>query len=138
MISTRAYFGEWYGSPIVTPLLQSNAMRLISSVNKLELMMLQAKIKMPINLKTKNQISGDKLGGFRPLGNGVGAGNKSSHCEARGIDLYDPVQAQGKWCMANLKKLEECGLYMEHISATPTWLHLTTRAPRSGKRCFYP
>ena len=138
MISTKQYFGEWYGSLIVTPLLQSNAMRLLSACNKLEMMMLQDKVKMPINIKTKSQISGDRLGGFRPKGTGVGAGDNSSHCEASGVDRYDPAQDQGKWCMANLKKLEGCGLYMEHISATPTWLHLTTRAPRSGKRCFYP
>lgn len=34
--------------------------------------------------------------------------------------------------------LEKHGLYREHPSATPTWCHLTTRAPASGKRTFYP
>jgi len=138
MISTRDYFGDWYGSPLVTPLFQSNAMRLLSACNKLELMMLADGIKMPINPKTKNQISGDKLGGFRPKGTGVGAGDGSSHCEALGVDRFDPLQEQGKWCRANFKKLEECGLYMEHLDATPTWLHLTIRAPKSGRREFKP
>ena len=138
MISTRDYFSKWYGSPLITPLLQSNAMRLLSACNKLESMMIEAKIKLPINIKTKSCISGEGLGGFRPKGTGVGAGDGSSHCEAMGVDRYDPVQDQSKWAMANLSKLEECGLYMEHPSATPTWLHLTIRPPKSGKRVFYP
>jgi len=35
-------------------------------------------------------------------------------------------------------KLEEYGLYREHPSATPTWCHLTDRAPRSGNRTYLP
>jgi len=34
--------------------------------------------------------------------------------------------------------LEAHGLYREHPEATPGWCHLTTRAPKSGRRTFYP
>jgi len=34
--------------------------------------------------------------------------------------------------------LEEHDLYREHPSATPTWCHLSDRAPGSGKRTYHP
>ena len=34
--------------------------------------------------------------------------------------------------------LEKHDLYREHPSATPTWCHLTDRAPGSGKRTYMP
>jgi hypothetical protein len=63
----------------------------------------------------------------------------SSHKEGRGIDIYDPHDgAMDHWCMQNQVDLVEIGLYMEHPAATPGWCHLTTRAPGSGSRVFYP
>ena len=103
--------------------------------------MLQDKVKMPTNIKTKSQISGDKLGGFRPKGNGIGAGDGSSHCEALGVDRYDPSSSIDDWCMANSGKggkLEQCGIYLEHPSKTEGWSHWTIRPPASGKRVFMP
>lgn len=34
--------------------------------------------------------------------------------------------------------LEKHDLYREHPSATPTWCHLTDRAPHSGRRTYMP
>lgn len=34
--------------------------------------------------------------------------------------------------------LAQHGLYREHPSATPTWCHLTDRAPGSGRRTYMP
>jgi len=43
-----------------------------------------------------------------------------------------------KGVLLALDVLEALGLYMEHPDATATWTHLTTRAPHSGRRAFYP
>lgn len=60
------------------------------------------------------------------------------------VDLYDPedlIDAYiSKFDLPNGDNtlLRDCGLYREHPSATPGWCHLTTRAPKSKKRTFYP
>lgn len=88
---------------------------------------------------TGTQISGSKGGsgdgGFRLPTATTGAQN-SSHKEAKGVDVYDP----DNWLDDHItdELLEECGLYREHPDSTPGWCHLTTRAPRSGMRTFFP
>lgn len=96
---------------------------------------------------TGTEISGSKGGsgdgGFRLPGSKTGAAT-SSHKEARAVDVYDPQGKLDGWLDrfegeggAN-SKLEEHGLYREAPIATPGWCHLSTRAPRSGRRTFFP
>lgn len=91
-----------------------------------------------IDPDTGTRISGAKGGrgggGFRLLDE-VGA-YLSSHKEARGIDIYDPFDMLDRWITDEI--LEAVGLYREHPDKTPGWVHLTTRAPGSGKRTFWP
>jgi len=108
---------------------------------------------------TGTEISGKKNGsgdgGFRLKGSATsidpvtGRERLTSHAEAKAVDDSDQGDAFDKWLdqfevpMPNGKpggnsKLEEYGLYREHPSATPTWCHLTTRPPGSGKRTFMP
>ncbi len=65
---------------------------------------------------------------------------KSLHMTGHAIDISDADGSLDKWLMTatGQKALEEIGLWMEHPSATPTWAHLQTKAPRSGRRVFYP
>ena len=57
---------------------------------------------------------------------------------------YDPGDRLDTWLndfedgQGGNSKLEEYGLYREAPSATPNWVHLTTRPPHSGKRTFQP
>jgi hypothetical protein len=100
-----------------------------------------------IDPDTGNEISGSRGGngdgGFRvPTSDGA---KNSAHKEARAVDDYDPKNDFDDWLTLFDKedgryneKLEKNGLYREHPSTTPTWCHLTTRAPASGKRTFYP
>ena len=90
-----------------------------------------------INPKTKSQISGETLGGFRPQSSKVGA-PKSSHKEGLAVDLYDPDGAIDSWCMVNFEKMAECGIYIEHPSKTIGWSHWTIKRPGSGNRVFFP
>lgn len=86
---------------------------------------------------------GDGDGGFRTPGSRTGSAG-SSHREARGVDVYDPEDRLDAWLdqfeqAAGFNwKLAEHGLYREAPSVTKFWTHLTTRAPGSGRRTFYP
>lgn len=87
-------------------------------------------------------------GGFRlPFEDGS---ENSSHkildpVRGAGIDDYDPDDHFDNWLStfdrdggAKNAMLAKHRLYREHPSATKGWVHLTTRAPASGRRTFYP
>lgn len=98
---------------------------------------------------TGTEISGKKNGsgdgGFRLKGSATSAGRLSSHEEARGVDDSDQDNGLDDWLTTfdrndgmHNEVLERHGLYREHPDDTPTWCHLTTRPPKSGKRTFRP
>ena len=101
----------------------------------------------PVDPDTGCEISGvergDGDGGYRTPGTRTGAAG-SSHRDGRGIDDYDPGDELDTWLdqfedgKGGNSKLQQHGLYREHPSATKGWCHLTTKAPGSGKRTFYP
>ena len=68
------------------------------------------------------------------------AGKNSRHITGRAIDLRDdPVKRQlARWCLAHLDKLAEIGLWMEDPQWTPSWVHLQSIAPGSGRRVYIP
>ena len=92
-----------------------------------------------IDPDTRNEISGtrggDGDGGFRTPRSTTGAPN-SSHRQATGVDVYDPGNHFDSWLTD--EKLERHGLYREAPEYTDSWVHLSTRAPGSGKRTFNP
>jgi hypothetical protein len=100
-----------------------------------------------IDPDTGTEISGSRRGrgdgGFRLETSTTGRAF-SAHKEARAVDDYDPDNAFDRWLNefefgeGQNDKLEEHGLYREHPQSTNTWCHLTTRAPPSGKRTYYP
>ena len=137
MISLADYFGPWMDHADATPARKANAGKLLDACAKLEALAVADGVKFPVNPATKSGVSGQTYGGFRPQCCTQGAAN-SSHKEGLAVDRYDPTDAIDAWCMANLKRLESCGIYIEHPSATKTWSHWTIRAPKSGRRAFYP
>lgn len=62
----------------------------------------------------------------------------SNHLYGRAVDISDPNKDLQKWCLANIKMLEDIGLWMEDFSATPNWCHFQICPPKSGKRMFKP
>lgn len=66
------------------------------------------------------------------------AAKRSAHMTGEALDIYDPTGNIGRWALSHLAILEALGLYLEHPSATVGWCHLQTRAPKSGRRVFYP
>ncbi len=67
-----------------------------------------------------------------------GAAIMSNHTKCQAVDLYDPDGSLDTWCMNNLDKLAQIGLWLEHPSATKNWCHLQSVPPRSNVRVFYP
>jgi hypothetical protein len=96
---------------------------------------------------TGTQISGSKGGSgdgrFR-LQTATTGSTLSSHKEAKGVDVYDPrneldaLLDHSEIGGGENPALEHYGLYREAPDATQGWCHLTTRAPRSGRRTFKP
>lgn len=78
--------------------------------------------------------------GYRPghFNKQAGGATNSSHLWCQAIDLRDPNAEFAKWCLDNLKELEKAGLYLEDPAYTKGWVHLQTRATRSGRRVFKP
>ena len=102
-----------------------------------------------IDPDTGTEISGKRNGsgdgGFRLRGSATSAGRKSSHEEARGVDDSDQDNGFDDWLTTFEREdgkynamLEKYDLYREHPDSTPTWSHLTSRSPGSGKRTFWP
>lgn len=95
--------------------------------------------KNPVCPNTGTQISGSKDGqgdgGFR-LPDATAGAHGSSHKEGKGVDVYDPGNVLDH--MITDEDLIHFELYREHPDDTLGWCHLTTRAPGSGKRTFYP
>lgn len=83
--------------------------------------------------------------GYRPghFNKNARGAKKSAHMTCEAVDFHDPSGEFGKWCLDNLKLLEEAGLYMEsplytHEPPAKRWVHLQTRRPKSGNRVFIP
>lgn len=66
------------------------------------------------------------------------AAPRSHHMTGRAIDIADPEGALDEWCLTHPDTLRRLGLYQEHPSATKSWCHLQSVAPRSGRLVFYP
>lgn len=137
-ISIEDYVGPWAGSIDWTVERQANAARLLSVINPLEEEMTRDYgILFLTNPKTKTQVSGETLGGFRPQSAPVGAPH-SAHKEGLAVDRYDPNGMIDEWMMNHQDRLAELGVHIEHPSTTPGWSHWTIRAPGSGLPVFYP
>ncbi len=67
-----------------------------------------------------------------------GASKTSKHITCQAIDLEDKDRQLSSYCLENLTLLQELGLWLEQPSSTPTWVHLQTCPPKSGKRVFIP
>lgn len=113
---------------------RNNAKMLLLKVNQLIDLM---PFDLEINPKTNSPVSS----GWRPArlnANVPGAAPKSKHMLGLAVDLYDPEGEIDDWCMDNLGSLEQCGIWLEHPSATKGWSHWQCVPPKSGKRVFYP
>ena len=93
-------------------------------------------------LERANCKSVDRLSsGWRPRSVNEATSNaahQSKHLSGEAADIPDPDRVLATWCVDNLDVLEEIGLWIEDPRYTPTWLHVQTVPPKSGKRVFIP
>ena len=66
------------------------------------------------------------------------AAHGSRHLTAQAVDLPDVDRSLADFVVDNRHMLEELDLYIEHPGWTPTWLHVQTVPPKSGRRIFIP
>lgn len=79
--------------------------------------------------------------GWRPKGVNARTSNaalRSRHITAQAGDVRDIKRRFARWCYASQAQLAECGLWMEDPRWTPTWVHLQTVPPGSGRRVYIP
>lgn len=143
MISKHQYFG----AKPRTGEHEAAADDLLERVNALLAEAELGGVKLEIDPDTGSQISGSKGGagdgGFRLPTSTTGSA-RSSHKEAKAVDVYDPAGKLDDWLddfehgNGDNTMLEEHGLYREAPSHTPGWCHLSTRRPGSGRRTFTP
>lgn len=67
----------------------------------------------------------------------IGGSPRSAHCTCKAIDIRDDGTIK-QFVKDNIDLCERLGLYFEHFDHTPTWVHMTTRPPKSGNRFFRP
>lgn len=139
------YFGKWIKHPDVTDEVTISAIKLLDKVNAILEEAFTDGIDFDINPATNSYVAGQTYGGFRPQDCPQGSPG-SSHKTGAGIDIHDGSVSGGgqlgEWLFKHQNRLMHHGLYMEHPTATvgknTRWVHLTTRAPRSGRRVFMP
>ncbi len=138
MITLSQYVGIWAGSKDWTPECTRNAVILLSRVNLLlrDYEQVTGNV-IAINPKTKSEVSGELLGGFRPQSTPIGA-TKSAHKTGEAVDVYDITNHLDWWIDTNAQILVKYDLYRESPVATMGWCHLSTRAPKSKSRTFIP
>lgn len=135
MITVDDYFmgrRSQYASDM-TPEIEKNAAVIVDLVNQLIERARSAGV----------VVSGKVNSGWRPPSvnaKAKGAAAKSKHITGQAIDLADSDGALDAWLMTaeGQKALADIGLWHEHPSATPTWAHVQSVPPGSGKRTFYP
>lgn len=134
-ITQEDYFRAYHGHPEITDTILINAAGLLAAVNAL-LEECVANGWIPrVNPATGTLISGQDNGGWRPSDCPIGAPT-SSHKTGRGVDIAD---GNGELdALITDGMLEFHGLYRESPEATSGWCHLTDRAPKSGRRTFWP
>lgn len=68
----------------------------------------------------------------------VGGAKKSSHLTGCACDIADVDCKLKDYLRTNPVLLAECDLYAEDFDSTPTWVHLQSVPPKSGRRIFKP
>lgn len=78
--------------------------------------------------------------GYRPglYNTAAGGAKKSNHMICLAADFADKDRSLMAFCIANIKLLEDCGIWIENPAKTPTWIHMQCVPPKSGNRIFEP
>lgn len=113
------------------PSIEENAKELLKKVNALF---------TELRDLTNKDFDLELTSGWRPktYSRELGLSTRSHHTTGRAVDIRDINNAKYDLLVANRPLFERKGLALEHKSATPTWLHIQSQLPRSGRTIFYP
>ena len=130
--------GKRYAADL-TEDVQANALDLLSRVNLLLGFAYANGVQPTLDEKTGTHVAS----GWRPpaINDATSNAAKSSrHMTGQAIDLRDDPDKRplARWCLGNLDRLATIGLWMESPQWTPSWVHLQTVPPKSGKRVYIP
>lgn len=134
-VTVADYFRAYADHPAITDEIRENADIFLPKVNALLEECISNGWQPRVNPATGTLISGQDNGGWRPPECPIGAAS-SSHKTGRGVDVADADDSLD--AMITDEMLERHGLYREAPGATDNWTHLSDRAPKSGKRTFWP
>lgn len=136
-ITLGQYLGPYIAHPDATATVLAHASELLRLVNEVYAQAAIDGCELPDNPATGCGVSGSGNGGFRPGDCTVGA-KDSTHKTGQGIDRYDPHRQFASWCLAHPQPLIDRGLHMEDPRWTPTWVHLQSVPPKSGRVVYVP
>lgn len=122
-----------------TPEILANAAKTVEVANSLLAALEAEGVEIAIHPQTKTVISS----GWRPPqinGQVKNAAPRSKHMTGEAVDIYDPEGEIDDYLMseAGQRMLIALRLFLEHPSATKSWSHWQTVAPKSGRRVFFP
>lgn len=63
---------------------------------------------------------------------------RSCHLTGEAVDISDTTGEIWTWLVDNMDLLIDLGVYLESRTWTPRWVHLQSKAPKSGNRIFIP
>lgn len=140
MITTTDYFmgrdARYPGE--CTDEIRANAQRLVDRVNLILTMAAVDGVYPGIDETTGTPVAS----GWRPPAvNGCtpNAAPGSKHMTGHGLDVRERQErALARWCLRNLDRLADAGLWIEDPQWTPTWVHFQDVPPKSGRRVFIP
>lgn len=128
MVTLEEYFADSVKrGHVITPEERDRAMTLLAKANVL---FMELGVDPALNSGHRTR---EKTLELRAQGYGAAIGG--AHETAEGADYAD---ADGIDDRITDALLERFNLYREAPAATRGWIHLQTRAPRSGRRTFYP
>lgn len=124
-----------------SPTIERNSARTVGLVNTLLARALADGVAVPINPAGAGRGSQLTSGWRPPAVNAItpAASATSLHMTGEAADVYDPGDKLDAWLMSGPGQavLIELGLWLEHPRDTPSWAHVQTRPPGSGRRVFF-
>ena len=134
-ISEADYFAGYKDDPTINSGHRDNARLLLIRVNALLDAAVEDGVDLVMNPHTNTLVSGSGNGGWRPQTCPIGA-PLSAHKLGRAVDVQDARDDLDAWLTGNDQILEDFMLYREAPHSTLGWVHLSDRAPPSGKHTF--
>lgn len=140
-ISSAQVIGRYAGHPALSDAVRTHVTQTCYVVNVICTLAEHAGVLLENDPDTGTSISGIKDGvgggGWTPPEIARGASN-SPHYDGNAIDRFDPKRQLMRWCLKNVQKLVDLGVYMEHPQWTSVWCHFQRVPPRSHSRWYVP